>query len=161
VFPKSLVDKDIRILVGFGIHSVQNEVRRSGGRNFSVVVSGGIAARQAIVELERTFVGEVAKDVSARDVYVFHEARNRITRVEQSIIPTKIQRRACKAIAPPLVVSVRLFEQADRSPMCLLSNERTGDLILAIGNIGERIEWHPEGYRPCWFDDLLVTPSTF
>lgn len=185
IFPSNLVDRDIRMLVGFGIHAVPNEVQRFGRSwGTQVQVTGGVAQREALVELERTVAmprSGTAHMIAVREMFVFTEervagtgrlevrmdsgrpvptrvtgGRMRITSVHHAIVPTKAQRAACKRIQPR-VISLRLFEMApDGSPLVLLSDETSGEVILSIGNLGDRIEWHPEGFRPEWFDLLEV-----
>lgn len=184
-FPANLVDRDIRMLVGFGIHAVPNEAQRFGRSwGTQVQVTGGVAQREALVELERTVAmprSGTEHMIAVREMFVFTEeriagtgrlevqmeagravpsrvtgGRMRITKVHHAIVPTKAQRAACKPLEPR-VVSIRLFEvDQDRSPLVLLADEASGEVILSIGNLGERIEWHPEGFRPEWFDRLEV-----
>lgn len=63
-----------------------------------------------------------------------------------------------KPVHPGLVCGVRLVE-ANGSPLLMLNTESDDRMVLAIGNVGNRIEWNryaPEGYKPEWFHRLLM-----
>lgn len=203
-YPRSLIAADTRVLLGFGIRTIQKPPQSFRNGECDVLVAGHEVRTLAIFELEHPTVSTM------REIYVACVSRNTVREIQTleaferaEIVgrvggPARRARRvpepdyrfrlvnlddpyrrslvrsargapngsdsqlAMAALMPlsePLVCSLRLFVLADGSPLITLIDDQLDRLVLAIGNVGDRIEWRPKSpasYKPPWFEQTLA-----
>lgn len=202
LFPRSLIESDMRVLIGYGKHTATKQPKYLRVGECDVAVSGTNVSTHVVFELEHLtvptmreiYVASLIKTTNrVRDIKTM-EAFERDEIIARERTQVRKPRRApegdyrlrllgrdrainqtpsrsapngstsealmatLRPLSRPLVCSLRVFVLADGSPLLTLNDDALDRMVLAIGNVGDRIEWQPKaaaGYKPPWFEQTI------